>query len=417
MKKMLTRNLGLKILAVVCAAFLWLAVVNIDDPVRSKTFANIDVEVTNEAVVTSKGRTYRILDNTDTVSVTVKAKQSVLQKIKADDIRVEANMGELTHVSMIPLEVIIDNYEGNYDKEGTYTTPLNLQVEIEENSSKKFPITPVETGTVRDGYVLGSMSVNPEQVTIRGPESVVNSIAKVQAEVNVNGLAADATVKSELIYYDGNDKVVNATLLTNNLGEEGVTVDVTINRIKEVSLKFDTSKITVAAGYYLGDVTYSPEEIKITGTKDALSSIKEISIPSEALILDQLTEKTEKMVDITPYLPDDVKLVDENAGTVLVTVNLEEGGVKTIDWSVGSISVRNAPEGLKLSYGDTEEIILRIRGTQAMLDKLNLTSEDVYIDLAEFKTPGKHSVKVEVKPGIGYSLVEDVVVEIELTGE
>ena len=145
--------------------------------------------------------------------------------------------------------------------------------------------------------------------------------------------------------------------------------------------------------------------------------IKQIDVASEALILEGLTEKTEKTIDITPYLPDDVKLVDENAGTVLVTVNVEQGGVKTIEWSVGSISVRNAPEGLKLSYVDTEEITLRVRGTQDMLDRLSLVSEDVYINLADSQIAGKYSVKVEVKLPVGYSLVEDVTVGIELTEE
>lgn len=36
--KMITNNFGLKILAVVFACVLWLAVVNIDDPVTTRSF-------------------------------------------------------------------------------------------------------------------------------------------------------------------------------------------------------------------------------------------------------------------------------------------------------------------------------------------------------------------------------------------
>lgn len=417
MREKLINNLSLKILAVVFAVFLWFVVVNIDDPVRRKTYTNIQVTVTNEAVVTSKGRTYQIIDNSGTVSVTVKAKQSILQKIKDDDIQVIADLKELMYGSMVPLEVSIPKYEGGYESEETYASPGNLQVEIEENASKKFPITPVATGTVRDGFVVGTMAANPEQVTIRGPESAINSIAKVQAEVNVNGLAADATLDSELIFYDENDKVVDATLLSNNLGEEGVSVDVTIHKIKRVAVKFDTSKITTETGYYLGEITYEPVELRVTGTQEELDKVTEIDVPSEALEMSGLTEKAEKMVDITPYIPEGVKLVDENANTVLVTVNVEQGGMKTINWSIGSISVRNPPAGYKVSFGDTEEVKLQIRGTKQMLDQLNLGSEDVYINLADCQVAGKYTVPVEVRLPVGYSLAEVVKIDIELIKE
>ena len=39
--KRVTNNFGLKILAVVFAAALWLAVVNIDDPTTTRTFTAI----------------------------------------------------------------------------------------------------------------------------------------------------------------------------------------------------------------------------------------------------------------------------------------------------------------------------------------------------------------------------------------
>ena len=50
MQKRITKNLTLKILAFLIAVFLWLIVVNIDDPVDDKTFSNIPVQVTHEAV-------------------------------------------------------------------------------------------------------------------------------------------------------------------------------------------------------------------------------------------------------------------------------------------------------------------------------------------------------------------------------
>ena len=76
MRKRITNNLALKILAFLIAAFLWLVVVNIDDPVDDKTFSNIPVQVTHEEVITDNNNTYQIVDNTQEINVTVTAQRS-----------------------------------------------------------------------------------------------------------------------------------------------------------------------------------------------------------------------------------------------------------------------------------------------------------------------------------------------------
>ena len=55
-KYKLTINLGLKITAFVFSVFLWLIVVNIDNPVSSITYNNIPVTIVNDDIITSSGR-------------------------------------------------------------------------------------------------------------------------------------------------------------------------------------------------------------------------------------------------------------------------------------------------------------------------------------------------------------------------
>lgn len=62
MKEKLTNNLALKLLSLALAAFLWMVVVNLDDPVTSVQFSNVPVEILHPEVVTSKGKTYQIPD-------------------------------------------------------------------------------------------------------------------------------------------------------------------------------------------------------------------------------------------------------------------------------------------------------------------------------------------------------------------
>ena len=87
MEKALTKNWGLKLMALVFSVLLWTIVMNMEDPIDERTFSGIQVTVTHPEIVTNPGNTYQILDDSKTVTVTVKAKRSILNKIKTDDIK------------------------------------------------------------------------------------------------------------------------------------------------------------------------------------------------------------------------------------------------------------------------------------------------------------------------------------------
>ena len=71
MRQLFTKNLGLKIISVLAASILWLVVVNVDDPVISKTYTGIPVEILNGDVLTEQGKCYDILSDSSTINVVV----------------------------------------------------------------------------------------------------------------------------------------------------------------------------------------------------------------------------------------------------------------------------------------------------------------------------------------------------------
>ena len=111
MKDKLKNNLGLKIIAFVFAVFLWWTVVNIDDPINTKQFY-VDVAVTNPEVITNAGKSYQILDDTKTITVTIKARRKVLDEIKSSYIMATADLREMQD-SSVPIRVKVIGFEGN----------------------------------------------------------------------------------------------------------------------------------------------------------------------------------------------------------------------------------------------------------------------------------------------------------------
>lgn len=409
MKKRLTVNFGLKILAFFIALFMWLIVVNIDDPVTDKTYTGIPVQVINEEVVTSANRTYQIVDDTQEVSVTVTAQRSVLNDIKAEDIVAIADMKEISLGTQIPIEVKIEGYK--YDS--AVSNPRNLQIQIDDEAKNNFPITPTTLGTVREGYVIGELKANPEKVTIRGPRTVIDSINRVVAEVDVSGLSSDTEVEARLVLYDANNNVIDQSLLANNLGKEGLTVEVKLHQIKSVKVELDTAMVSAAEGYKISGISVEPQEVRISGSKSALTKVTEITIPASALTAINLTQRTERSIDISQYLPEDVALVDENADNVVVTISVEKPGAKNYEVSTSSITVNNLDSRLELSYGTVVDLEIQIKGPSEVLSVFSIAKK-VSIDLKDYTKPGTYTVPVTVELPAGCSLVNEVSVEVIL---
>ena len=76
MKEKLGNDLILKVFSLVLAILLWLFVINTEDPVITKSFSNIPVDMLNEQVLDELNRTYKITEGS-TVSFTVKGKKTV----------------------------------------------------------------------------------------------------------------------------------------------------------------------------------------------------------------------------------------------------------------------------------------------------------------------------------------------------
>lgn len=411
MKERLKNNLGLKLLAFLFAFLLWFMVVNIDDPIKTKTFENIAVVIENEEYITTRDqKTYQILDNTQIVSVTVSARRSQLSKITADDIVATADMRELYLDTLVPIEVTIQNRS----YESAQANPRNLRVQIENNASATFPITAIASGDLRDGFVLGNLTADPERVTLNGPESVVERISRVVASVDVSGMSQSVTLESSLTLYDAENNVIDQSLLGNNLGKIGVNVKVELYRTKSVNVIIDTSMVETAEGYSLAEITYSPKEIQIAAATAKLAVIDEITIPAEALAGDPIVRRTEKIIDITEYLPEDVRLVDEAGGNILVTITVEKDGTKNFNLPVGSIGVQNLDSDFALTYEVMDDVEVHIRGPKAILNSYDIEGS-ASIDLSEYKEAGTYTVPINVELPEGCTLEDEVTVQVILT--
>lgn len=150
----LWNNLGLKIMAVIFSILLWLVAVNINDPVERKVFRDVRVETRNTNLLTDENKLYKVLDDTDTVTVTVRASRSVLENINVSDITATADFSELSFTNTVPIRLSVNKY---IDKqiEDISGSVDSMKLEVEDKKEKQFVIEIVQTGEPADGFIVG----------------------------------------------------------------------------------------------------------------------------------------------------------------------------------------------------------------------------------------------------------------------
>ena len=388
----LSNNLGLKIIAVLFAIFLWWTVVNIDDPIQTRKYI-VDVTVTNPQIVEVAGKSFQVDESTKQVTVTVEARRKIIEQIKTTNIIATADMRELQG-SSVPVRISITGYEGSYVSAKAF--PQNIQVNVEKTQEKEIPITTVVKGNVRDGYVVAETTVSPQTVEISGPESIVKKISKVVAQVDVTGLAASRDVTTNLIYYDAADNEIKQTYLTSNCDETGVDVHVKVWKTKIVNITFDTSKITAASGYLFNGIEYEPKTIEIAANSETLNALIALEIPAEALVRDGMNETEKVIIDISQYLPEGVILVDQNATNVAVEIMVEKIGTKSFSIPVRSVRVDGLDEKFQLAFGPEQSVAIAFNGRSEHLDVLTDDGFVASIDLSGYVEPGEYMVPVNV---------------------
>lgn len=418
MKDRLLNNIGLKIMSLLFAVVLWMMVVNVDNPVDEETFRNVPVQVLHGEIFTTKASTYSILDGNETVSVTVRARRKVLSDIRSTDITVTADIRNRVSNSLsdatLPTDVAIKGFEGDYVE--AFTNPRNIQIEIEPSAQKDFTISVTTMGTPRDGNTLGKLVADPKIIRLGGAESQINRVKKVVAVAQVSGLSKSQTVVAEMKLLDASDEEIDPALFENNLGAEGLKVDVEILKTKDLPIKVETDDINAASGYSVGKVTCVPQVVKVAGEEEELAKLTEIVIPAEALKLDSISSTQEVNVDLTEYLPEEVMLEDATADTVVVTVSVEKDGTKVFTIPSNNIVLKKAAVGLKPSIATLEKVEIHITGSRAALEKI-VSVPQVYVDMEKYTEPGTYTAEIKAELPEGCRLVGTPKIQITLEGQ
>lgn len=410
--KTLVNNLGFKILAVVLAFILWLVVYNIDDPNKTVRFTT-NVMVENESAITDMNKCYEVLNGTNTITFSVTAKRSVINKLEDTDFIATADMNRMIMNSdnksaKVPIEVISrrSNSSLKYNGKNQY-----LEISLDDLVSRRFMITADTAGQVADGYALGEVTVtNPNVLNVTGPATIVDKIDSVVATIDVEGMSMNLSDNVLPVFYDADGNEIDTTRLKYN--NTTVTIAAKILRVKEIPLSFTTTG-TPSGDYRVVEITSDPENIRIKGALSVLNPIMSLAIPAEVLNVSGARDDLTTTIDITEYLPDGVELVDAADATVTVTVRIEAYQSKTFTIDTKDITVNGLGDGYELAF-EQNSVTVTISGLQNDLNRLSAADLASAIDVSGMEE-GLHQVNLEIELDETNYAARTVSVEVKIS--
>lgn len=382
MGKKLTNNWGLKLIAILFALILWFAVINVDDPVVSKNFKNVPVQLVNTEVLTEAGMTYEILDNTAVVeNITIYGPRTLVESLSESDIIAKADMNDITVANTVAINVSVD--ARNSAKITNIRSSLEcVKLNIEESKNKQMVINATTTGKLASGYIVGGIELDQNRITISGPESVVSKIATAKVNVDVAESSSDVATYGTVRLYDKNGVEIQSDLLVKST--EKVHINVNIVPTKYVPVKYQVVG-TPAEGYAVAEdgITCDIMTVLIAGETEVLRDVDAIVIPGEELNVEDMTETKEFVVSLKNYLPDNIILGDkEYDGKVTIKVPVEEVVTEVVELLQSNITITNVPEGKQVSLVDVPNYIeLEVTGVVSNVRKVMTGEVTATVDM------------------------------------
>ena len=247
--------------------------------------------------------------------------------------------------------------------------PDTIYVTVVKRISKTVPVEVTWVGTTAEGFMIDreNKTLDYPEVTVTGPESVVNTIDRATITVNLDGRRESISESYTYTLCDKNGDPVDARLITTDVEE--VRLDVSIRRVKDLRLTYNL----IPGGGADADnttVQLSAETIRVSGSEAALENLGD-TLSIGTINLADITKNTSVTFGIS--LPDGITNL---TGVTEVTADISFHGLSIKELTVTDIQSINIPEGLSVEL-ITEKLTVTLRGPTGLISKV--TPEDLLV--------------------------------------
>jgi YbbR domain-containing protein len=375
-------NIGSLLLSLALAFAVWVSAVIAEDPNQECAFpTSVALEVVGKDPDLIVVGTL-----VEQVSVTLRAPSTVCDQLASEPEAVNAvidlsglETGE--HVVPVDLEFAVRPVRAEQ------LSPTEVEVALETQAVRELFIRSVVTGEPALGFQADARSLSERAVEVSGPQSLVEQVEEVLAEIDISG--ARETVMEEVVLraVDQDGQTIEGLTLS----PASVVVTQTITQsggYRDVAVKVEVIG-QPASGYRLTNISVSPLTVTIFSTDPELVDQLPGYVQTEPLDLTDIKDDVEVRLPLD--LPEGISAVDEQSVLVVVGITAIESSIPaTIE-----VEVKGLGPGLAAQVSP-ESVDVILLGPLPVLDALEEGDVRFFVDLTGLDV-GTHLVVPEAE--------------------
>ena len=365
----------LRILPTILTAFLlalvvWVAAVTSTDPNEEITYTNpVPIHILGQdpdLVITS--------ETPEEVTVTIKAPRSIHTQLSSNPNLIQATVnlsGMAAGQHTLSPEVTVALRPAKVVR----ISPAVLEYTLEKLTTRAIDVTLRLSGSLPISYEAGEAVLGSPSVTLTGPESLVNAVTQVVANIDLTNVTTSISRTVELRAIDSRGVIVSGV----NLSPSQMPVEIPIKQMggyRNVFVKIVTSG-TIARGYYLTGLAANPPNITIYASDPEVAKNMPAFIETAPVSLNgaQISFETPAQLN----LPDGITVVGDQNVVVQVSITAIESSIQL---AAIPVEIINLPAGFKAEISPAV-IDVYISGPLVAIEKMTAADVKATLDLSQ----------------------------------
>jgi YbbR domain-containing protein len=374
-----SHNTGTKFLSLLMAILFWFFVMDQVDPEISRVIESVPVQLINTQELDQSN--LKIMNQTDYfVNVEVTGRRNNVLSLNSSSISLWADMrtvrGGINNVfinSSINSESV--NIKAIY--------PQEIVLTVDRVVSLPKPVRIKFSDGFQESLYEESLAINPIEIKVTGPESLVNSVSYLGGTIAVNALSSDYTREVSVVPYSFDGEIVSGVTLDFNY----TTVTLVIGKTRTVNVIPDI-KGEPSSGFKVVKVSVIPETIQISGEIARIDSIQ--NILTESIGLNGEEDNT-FILDAKLVLPEGIRTSGLVDGTVRVEVVIEQIQTKEFTFEVRDIPVVNLSDqfetDLLFNFG---VVTVKVTDIESVISEITVNDVRLDFNFSSVTEPGNY---------------------------
>lgn len=401
-KNLFTKNITLKVTALLFALLLWGYVLAMENPEYVKRVRDVDIAILGEDSLNNRGLML-VTRDIGTTDVDIRCKISKHSELDASRVTCSVDLSTIANqfaadedTKTVSVEVTATLRDADYGTiEGLSTSSVDLT--IARISSRSNVRVSVKTeGALPDLFTYSLEQSQNLTVSFRGKKSDVDKIARGEVTVDLASFAINDPSTLAGIYdlnlpvrfYDSANVLLDDIVTSN--GESVTTnVRVIIRSYKDVPIVPDVSPSDLFNKLFEYECVPSQETVRLYGSYDI---IKEINSIGTERILPEM-EQAEKVLKTNLVVPEGTELEETQSSSISVVLSVTERQAAEPVTHTITINYVNVKNSLSLTGSEPKTVTLTVSGTILGLQTFNPDWIRAEVDLSG-RNAGKHELPI-----------------------